>query len=176
MKCIKTRWFIPLLLVSLALLSFTACSSSKEVSYLPEQYLDWSVADASITMKQSKVVKSQIIVTLEGKSIQLDYENGQLKESDAISQKTTQLTGRDLVKCLETCAKDFEKIVQNDTVLIGITGDTSVFETLNSGKTICLYRTDSGKLTETTYDGEGGIAWGSIMDGDYMQTYLLVLR
>ncbi len=118
----------------LLLASFAACASSERTSCLPEKYLNWTIADASITMKGSEVVKSEIIVTLDGKSIQLDYENGQLKESDAISQKNSLLSGDD------------------------------------------LYQTDGEKLTKTSYDGAGGIAWASIMDGDYKQVYTLILR
>ena len=170
----KSLLWILIMVVMLA--SISGCASSKKDSYLPEKYLEWLVAEASITMEKSAVVKSKIIMTLEGNSILLEYENGQWKESETISQKTTQLYGFELVGFLESSGKELREITQNDTVLIGITCDQSFLDALTLGKEIYVYEISREVLRKAPYDGGGYVAWGSFFDGDFVQTHTLILR
>ena len=176
MRHTTNKSWLWILIVVAMLASLTACASSKKETYLPEKYLEWTVAEASITMEKSTVVKSEIIMTQEGNSISLEYENGQWKESKAISQKTTQLYGFELVGFLKSSGKELREITQSDTVLIGITGDQSFLEALTIGKEIYVYEISREVLRKAPYDGGGYVAWGSIMDGDYVQTHTLILR
>lgn len=176
MKHARNKLFLWMLILATMLISLAACSSSKKVAYFPEEYLDWTVVDASITMEDSTVVKAEIIVTLEGNSISLEYQNGQLKESQSISQKTTQLSGREFVEFLESSAKELREITQSDTVLIGITGDTNLFASFGSKDLVHVYETDTGKMKSGFYDGGGAIAWGSIMDGGYERVSKFIIR
>ena len=105
MRHTTNKSWLWILIVVVMLSSLAGCASSKKDSYLPEKYLEWLVAEASITMEKSAVVKSKIIMTLEGNSILLEYENGQWKEGETISQKTTQLYGFELVGFLESSGK-----------------------------------------------------------------------
>lgn len=165
-------WMTAVLILSASLL---ACKSPKSVPCLPEKYLDWTVAEASVTMTDSEIVKSNIVVTLEGKSIRLDFENGELKESEAISQKSSQLSGGEFLQFLEESSDSFKEITQSDTVLISVSGNVDQLETLTAEE-VYLYDASTGNVTKTSYDGAGGIAWGSIMDGGYVQVYTLILR
>ena len=176
MRHTRNKSFLWMLIVVVMLTSFTACAFSKKVDYLPERYLDWTVAEASVTMEGSTVVKSEIIVTLEGNSILLEYNDGQLKESQTISQKSAQLSGWEMVQFLKSSAKELGEITQSDTVVIGITGDMNAFFALSSSDLVHAYETSTGKIRSGFYDGAGFFAWGSIMDGDYKQVHRLILR
>lgn len=176
MKHARNKLFLWMLIVMIMLSSLTGCASSKEVIYLPEKYKGWSVASASVNLRGSDVVSSSIIVTLEGNSILLEYHNGQLKESQSISQKTTQLSGREFVEFLESSAKELREITQSDTVLIGITGDTNLFASFGSKDLVHVYETSTGKMKSGFYDGGGAIAWGSIMDGGYERVSKFIIR
>jgi len=172
----RNKSFLWILIMVMMLASLAGCASSEKAAYLPDKYLEWTVAEASITLERSTVVKSEIIVTLEGNSILLEYENGQLRESETISQKTSQLYGSELIDFLDSSSKELREIVQNDRVFIGITGDQSFLDALTIGKEIYVYEISREKLRKASYDAAGSIAWGNIMDGDFVQTHTLILR